>query len=223
MSNPGGLTGQPPSVLVVSLDDPGWLHDMYKSLFTSLSKHASLKHAEKAREVVEHLNYHHPNAVIVTDPGIREPKNSTALAKLKEYLSNGGTAIFACMFSSFIRPPDFTAFFRTQFCLPWEFGDYCRTTVHLNPVAAANLKSTHSLPKAYSQKAVFLRNAKVDEALYLPTSESRLESHVFPPERVSEAQPAVGWAKVGNGWIGYVGDVNGEEGSNGVILGMCGF
>lgn len=214
---------QPATALVMSLNDPGWLNDMYKGLFSSLSKHASLKHVEDCREAVEYLDNHHPTAVLVTDPSIRESKNSAALGKLKEYVSAGGTAIFGCMFSSFIRPPDFNVFFRGQFGLSWEFGEYHRMTVHLNPAAAGNLRATHSLPQSYSQKAVFLKNAKANEALYLPSSESRVESNVFPPTKLSESEPAVGWTKVGDGWVGYIGDVNGEEESTGVILAMCGF
>lgn len=223
MSNPAYTAGQPPAVLVMTLNDPGWLNDMYKSLFSSLSKHAILKHVENPREAVEYLDNHHPVAVLVTDPSIREPKNSSALQRLKEYISGGGTAIFACMFSSFIRPPDFNAFFSSQFDLPWEFGEYQRTTVHLNPATAEKLKAKNSLPEAYSQKAVFVKNAKAGEALYLPSGETGVESRVFSPTAVSQTEPAVAWANVGNGWVGYIGDANGEEGSNGVILAMCGF
>lgn len=34
---------------------------------------------------------------------------------------------------------------------------------------------------------------------------------------------SVALAKIGNGKLGYVGDVNGEEGSDAVVLAMCGF
>lgn len=33
----------------------------------------------------------------VADSGIREPKNCAVLDKVKEYLSGGGTTIFACV------------------------------------------------------------------------------------------------------------------------------
>lgn len=150
MSSPAYAAGQPPAVLVMALNDPGWLHDMYKNLFSSLSKHASLKHVETPREAVEYLDNHRPVAVLVTDPSIREPRNSSALQKLKEYLSSGGTVIFACMFSSFVRPSDFDASFSSQFSLPWEFGEYHHTTVHLNPTTAEKLSAKASLPEVYS-------------------------------------------------------------------------
>ncbi|KAF4311390.1 hypothetical protein GTA08_BOTSDO13129 [Botryosphaeria dothidea] len=35
-------------------------------------------------------------------------------------------------------------------------------------------------------------------------------------------QTPAAWAKVGKGWIGYIGDVNGEEATDLIILAMCG-
>jgi hypothetical protein len=48
------------------------------------------------------------------------------------------------------------------------------------------------------------------------------QSNVFPPEYVDQAQAAVVGAKVGNGYLVYVGDVNAEEGSDNIILSLCG-
>jgi hypothetical protein len=47
------------------------------------------------------------------------------------------------------------------------------------------------------------------------------QSHIFPPEYVDQAQAAVVGAKVGNGYLVYVGDVNAEEGSDNIILSLC--
>lgn len=75
---------------------------------------------------------------------------------------------------------------------------------------------------SYSLKAVFLKSVEPSAAVYLPTDESRTESHVFPPERVDTKQTPVAFTRYGEGWLGYVGDVNTEEGSDEVILAMCG-
>ncbi len=37
------------------------------------------------------------------------------------------------------------------------------------------------------------------------------QSHVFPSEYVNQAQAAVVGAKLGNGYMVYLGDVNAEE------------
>ena len=58
----------------------------------------------------------------------------------------------------------------------------------------------------YSQKATKLKYVEAGDALYSADAK----------------QTAVAFAKYGKGWVGYVGDVNGEEGSDKVILAMCG-
>jgi hypothetical protein len=71
-----------------------------------------------------------------------------------------------------------------------------------------------SLPACYSQKAVFLKNVEDAAAWYRPSKDSVIESLM--------AQTPVALAKVGEGKLGYVGDVNKEEGSDAVVLAMCG-
>ena len=78
------------------------------------------------------------------------------------------------------------------------------------------------LPEKYSQKAVFLKNVAKEAAVYLPSRDSRIESAVFSPEPVDCEQTPVVLAKVGEGWLGYVGDVNAESESDRVVLAMCG-
>lgn len=78
------------------------------------------------------------------------------------------------------------------------------------------------LVDGYSQKAVNVKGLRPDEALYRPGSESMTDSAVFAPDRVDTAQAPVGFRALGEGWVGYVGDINGEEGSDGVVLAMCG-
>jgi len=46
--------------------------------------------------------------------------------------------------------------------------------------------------------------------LYLPTQSS------------NTSECPVAFAKVGDGWLGYIGDVNAEEESDNVVLGMLG-
>jgi len=72
-------------------------------------------------------------------------------------------------------------------------------------------------------KAVSLKGVEERSKIYRPTEASVTQSHVFAPEYVDDlSQAAVAYQKVGNGWLGYVGDVNSEEGSTAVIVAMCG-
>lgn len=77
-----------------------------------------------------------------------------------------------------------------------------------------------SLPNRYSQKAVFLKNVASDDAVCSPSSDSVTQSRVFLPELANPNEAAVAFTKVGEGWLGYNGDVNNEQGSQAVLLSM---
>ncbi|KAK8047907.1 hypothetical protein PG996_015971 [Apiospora saccharicola] len=56
---------------------------------------------------------------------------------------------------------------------------------------------------------------------YLPTNDSHVESMVFPPDRIAnQAQTPVAFSRVGDGYVGYTGDVNQESGTSMVLLRM---
>ena len=77
------------------------------------------------------------------------------------------------------------------------------------------------LAKAYSMKALHVAKPGEFEAIYSPTDESRNESNVFDQGEIKDLNEApVAFAKVGKGWVGYVGDVNNEAESQTVILAM---
>ena len=77
-----------------------------------------------------------------------------------------------------------------------------------------------SLPNSYSQKAVFLKNVASDDSMYRPSSDSVTQSRVFLPAPANPNETAVAFAKVGEGRLGYIGDVNNEQGSQAVLLSM---
>ncbi|GKT94474.1 triacylglycerol lipase [Colletotrichum tofieldiae] len=123
-------------------------------------------------------------------------------------------------FSSFVKPDNIGPFF-AKAGLDWESGDYHRTTVTLNPQTAGS--AAVRLPTQHSQKAVFPKGVHPTAVLYGPSETSVTESHVFPTEKIRDlTQAAISFAQVSNGKIGYVGDVNVEEGTDDAILAMCG-
>ena len=69
-------------------------------------------------------------------------------------------------------------------------------------------------------KALHIANPGEFEAIYSPTDESYIESRVFLPGKIDLNEAPVAFAKVGRGWVGYVGDVNNEADSHTVILAM---
>jgi hypothetical protein len=117
----------------------------------------------------------------------------------------------------------FDKFFNETFGLPWQHGDYHRSDFHLNPSCSLPTGvAPNSLPAPYSMKVLHIKNARPHEKIFVPVANAMTQSHVFPPEYVDQAQGAVVGAKVGNGYLVYVRDVNAEEGSNNIILSLLG-
>lgn len=67
-----------------------------------------------------------------------------------------------------------------------------------------------------------VKDARSQERLYVLTEGAVTQSHAFAPNRVDETQAAVTGARLGRGYYFYYGDVNWEEGSNRLILSLCG-
>ena len=72
-------------------------------------------------------------------------------------------------------------------------------------------------------KAVHIQGAKLDDAVYITTPDSVVESTVFAPTSAHKWEAPVVFTRFGHGYVGYVGDVNTEGGLTAVILAMCGF
>ena len=71
-------------------------------------------------------------------------------------------------------------------------------------------------------KVLHVKNARPHEKIFVPVADAITQSLVFPLEYVDQAQAAVVGAKVGNGYLAYAGHVNSEEGSDNIILSLCG-
>jgi hypothetical protein len=58
---------------------------------------------------------------------------------------------------------------------------------------------------------------------YVATDRLVIKSRVPLPGRgIDSLETLVTFARLGNGWIGYVGDINGEEGTTAVVLEILG-
>ncbi|KAI0367860.1 hypothetical protein BV20DRAFT_529006 [Pilatotrama ljubarskyi] len=74
-------------------------------------------------------------------------------------------------------------------------------------------------------KALHIKNAPRECAVYVPTSDACIQSHVFAPTPITgsgaEESPAV-FTRVGKGYLGYIGDVNAEQVSIRLTIEMLG-
>jgi hypothetical protein len=175
--------------------------------------------ALNARKALQYLADTNIKGVLVADEGIIESKNSEVLSSLIRWVNAGGIAVVGSLFPSFTTGSEFDRFFN-KWGLPWKMGDYHRTTFVLNPSIPELSSHSANLTTSYSMKAVHLKGVMAQDVLYAPTEDSRVESHVFPPSTVELSHVPVAYTRIGDGFLGYVGDVNGEEGSTGVILAM---
>ena len=170
-----------------------------------------------------------PKAVLCG--GELQPKyHPRLITRLVDFVrEGGGTAIFALGFPGFMPMDEFEKLFAAFGLSTWKCGSYHRTTHTLrtlsappdSPLGVMLNRGGNHLAGAYSMKAVHIKKPGEFEAIYSATDESRIESNVFPPSKIEDLKEApVAFAKVGKGWVGYVGDVNNEVESYTVILAM---
>ncbi|KAL8672224.1 MAG: hypothetical protein Q9168_003296 [Polycauliona sp. 1 TL-2023] len=196
--------------------------DLYEHLRSEISAKYAVSQATSAAEIKPFLSSPSLQAILVVDGGLTVGKKHVVLqTQLSSYVKAGGTVIFCCLFSSFVRPPDMNRMFR-NFDLPWEFGAYHRTTFYLSQKIKSILGHQRAieLEREYSMKAVHLKHTPIDSRAYVPLEQSRTQSNVFAPSTVDQGETPAVFAKHGAGWVGYVGDVNNEQGSQALIMAL---
>ena len=215
------------TVLVISLEKESFTDEIYAQLYSVLRKRATITEVEEPHAALTALSSNpRPDAVIVSDPAIANStsEHNKLLTTLIKYAHSGGTVVVGMQYSSYIKPTNFRPFL-ARWGVPWDRGSYLRTTTVLNPTGVPAPLDKSALLPSVSMKSVHVKGALREHAVYLPTAESSIQSHVFAPDRLTgeqaEESPAV-LARVGQGYFGYVGDVNAEEASTRLILEMCG-
>lgn len=209
-----------PVVLFVSLETHPSFDEMYAGLIDKISNVASIKRAQKAQPAIRQLN-NKPWAVLITDAAIAFPENAPVYDAILSYVRQGGTAVIMGHFSTFIPLNEMRPFF-AKAGLDWDCSAYTRETHSVNPRAVGPLQ--HSLPQTYLQKALHLKNVQNQAAWYLQKQyedeDSQVEPSAFAPITNLTDTPAA-YEKVGNGWYGYLGDVNSGKECELVVMAMC--
>ncbi|KAH6649480.1 hypothetical protein F5144DRAFT_607639 [Chaetomium tenue] len=201
----GGRTEPKPRILTLCLDYEDMFQSIYGSLIAKITPKATMERATKPEVALTMLNGEPPPSVIlVTDGAIT--RQQKLCERVIDLLRGGTTVILAGCFSSMVTQGQFNRFF-ARLGLPWQRGSYQRESVELRPQVVGDRLAAR-LPSSYSQKALFVANVESSEVWYA--------------ERETSNEAAVVFSKVGAGKLGYVGDVNGEEGSEAVVLAMCG-
>ena len=212
-----------PQILIVLLAQKELFDDMYGPFCSRLSTQFSFVRKNTIDDAYTYLSGANPSAVLVADGGLASKQNGHLQKSLVRYAKAGGTVLFACLFSSFVRPLDLVSLFK-KFELEWTGGDYHRTTFALNAAAKPVFGESiyKKLEKSYSMKSLHLKKTPSSARVYIPTESSRTDSMVFSPSEVDQQQSPAVFYKYDQGYVGYIGDVNNEEGSQALTMAMLG-
>lgn len=210
--NTPGPSSSPLPLLLISLDKRSFFDNMYAEVLAKIRSKVDVIEVTHIASAMRHLLKPHEeySAIIVTGPEIMKNDFVAIQRKLVDYANAGGTVILGFHFSSFAQFDKLAVFFKETWGLNWEAGNYRGDMFSLNPRANPDfLRRPHpNLPQQYRMKALHLRN-------------TRLEDRIYVSDPSSTQSPAI-FAKYGNGYLGWIGDVNTENGTTELLLTMCG-
>ncbi|KAH7020754.1 uncharacterized protein B0I36DRAFT_25331 [Microdochium trichocladiopsis] len=195
-----------PKVLALILESEQLFNDIHANLISSIGALTTLERVSDPQAALDELARAPLSTVILAADGAIT-HHQAVREKVLDRLHAGATVILAGQFSNFVNDGQFDRLM-SSLGLPWKRGDYSRTNLRLWRSAVGNAALSDKLPPMYSAKAVYLKNVAPSGVWY--TSE------------YDSSQTAVALARVGQGRLGYLGDVNGETHSNQVVLGLCG-
>ncbi|KAI4178554.1 MAG: hypothetical protein LQ346_007409, partial [Caloplaca aetnensis] len=195
--------------------------DLCQGVVAQVASVVSTREAKSAVAAQSLLATQSFKAVLIVDAGIAWPKNKPLQKQLASYGQQGGTILFCCLFSGFVRPPDMDSLW-SVFGLLWKYGAYHRTTFYLSQRMKNVLGQDRAsrLLREYSMKTNHLKNVPDESRVYVPLEQSQTQSAVFPPSSVDERQTPAALHKYGEGWLGFIGDVNNEQGTQLLLMAM---
>ncbi len=192
-----------PRVLCLCLEYESMFNDLYSRLISRITAKARMDRATTQKAALDMLTQNPPpSAIFVTDGGVA--KNMKVWERVIDCVRGGSTVVLAACFSSFVNEGQFNRCF-AKIGLPWKRGGYYRTDVSLRRGVVDERLKEQLLP-TYSQKALYVQGVARSDVWFAGDQD----------------EVAVAFTKVGNGMLGYVGDVNGEDGSEAVVLAMLG-
>lgn len=76
------------------------------------------------------------------------------------------------------------------------------------------------LEREYSANALHSKNVPLGSKAYVPLGQSMVESRVFVPSPAHNGQTLAAFYKYGDRWLGYIGDMNNEAGSQSLLMAL---
>lgn len=160
--------------------------------------------------------------VYIMDAGILERKFSRLSSEVVNYVKGKrrGTVVFAPGFgSTVLHRPEMALYFAKEWGLSWRAGSTGRSIF-----ARCSNKSSHfnDMPSTCSMKVLNLDGVPLSAAIYLSTE---LLWSIPGLPAAHPAELAIFYHRLSNkqGWLGYVGNLNGESEGTMATLAMFGF
>ncbi|OTA98852.1 hypothetical protein M426DRAFT_325644 [Hypoxylon sp. CI-4A] len=197
-----GTSGKP-RILCLCLEYESMFNNVQARLISRITAKAKMDRATTEKAAFDMLSLNPlPSVILITDAGV--VSRMKLWERVIDCLRAGSTVVLAAGFSSLVNEGQFNRCF-AKIGLPWKRGGYYQANVSLRPGAVSDRLKKHLLP-AYGQKGLYVRGVAKPDVWYAGQQD----------------EVAVAFTKVGNGMLGYEGDVNGGLGSNAVVLAMLG-
>ncbi|KAK4210498.1 hypothetical protein QBC37DRAFT_448106 [Rhypophila decipiens] len=212
-TSPGASTSnaQPPSndrVVVLCLEEERMFNAIHGHLIKAITTNREIERAKTPDEAILALSHAGTPSIILIVDGAITHHNKVSQC-VSDCLRTGSTVVACGRFSSLVNAGEFNRFFSRLGFPSWTRGAYYRTNTSLRREVVGNALA-NKLPATYSQKTLYVAGPDRSAMWYTD------------PESPSATQAAAALVKVGNGKLGYIGDVNGEKETTKVVLAMCG-
>ncbi|EGG02183.1 uncharacterized protein MELLADRAFT_91496 [Melampsora larici-populina 98AG31] len=182
-------------------------HEIHQDFHNQI---ASLYTVQEAKTINESLaaldSTAKPKVVLLVDGELCDKEYASVIKKVSSYAKQGGTVIMCLNFASALKPSATKSIFQRDLGLTWKLGAIMRQNFSLNEMF--NDVFNTPLQSDYTVKAQHISRASEHSQIYMVNDQVKLESPVIF-ERYTE-----------KGFIGYIGDVNNEPGSQAVLLAM---
>jgi len=211
-----------PYVLLLSLEHQiSVFQDAYSSLRSTLSKRATLVQATTIEQALGCLTNCSEKlaGVLVTDHGIAHRRHRNVLSHLVRYTKAGGRVVLGGHFITRVNVPTMELFWKEGWGLPFKMTHYHRETFVRNP-NHETVKANPSLPSTYNVKASHLGDVPSSSVLYGSTGGSWAQPPGSPPSRIDSNDAPIVYHRFGQGYVGFIGDANGEDDSTTIALAM---
>jgi hypothetical protein len=197
-------------------------NDIWRGFTRLLEQHARVEYItmpRSAKSVLQRTDHNKPDTVIVADAAFASKTGRPLVPDALEYVQSGGSLLFMGLCPNQTQLDQVEKLF-AGFNLAWGRGEYEGASFKLNDtmqhIDIAGLK------EHIDQKALHLTGVDIKDAVYKPITGQRYLGSQFTGSAVSQDNTPQAIIKIGAGRLGWMGDVNMENGNVKVILRMCG-